>query len=246
MDMREREQKSEIVGMDLTLLANFTHQVINPLNGVVGTLDNLVDGTISPENREQRTRAACAQLENCITLVRNLAYLASGESAFSYSDVRTVALPQVIIEAMQFYQEEGRRRRISIGLTNRWDQNMINGHPETLKQSLMNIFDNCIKYSRIGSEVKVEQWIQKRSNWAIISITSTPEHSPTASDLTNMFKLGFRGSNAKKIVSSGTGLGLHICKLLIEERHKGTISVQYNRNGLLFTIKIPEAWRQSP
>ena len=61
--------------VDLTLLANFTHQVINPLNGVVGTLDNIIDGTIGPDRREQRTRAARGQLENCITLIRNLAYL---------------------------------------------------------------------------------------------------------------------------------------------------------------------------
>ena len=48
---------------DLTLLANFVHQVVNPLNGVIGTLDNLIDGTISEERRMQRTTAARGQLE---------------------------------------------------------------------------------------------------------------------------------------------------------------------------------------
>ena len=43
---------------DMTMLANFVHQVVNPLNGVAGTLDNLIDGTIQDDRRLQRTRAA--------------------------------------------------------------------------------------------------------------------------------------------------------------------------------------------
>lgn len=65
--------------LDLTLLANFVHQVVNPLNGVAGTLDNLAEGVIEGEERRtQRLKAARAQLEQCITLIRNLAFLAQG------------------------------------------------------------------------------------------------------------------------------------------------------------------------
>ena len=37
---------------DLALLANFVHQVVNPLNGIAGTLDNLVEGVIKDEGRK--------------------------------------------------------------------------------------------------------------------------------------------------------------------------------------------------
>lgn len=40
--------------LDLPLLANFVHQVVNPLNGVAGTLDNLVEGLISEFRTPQR------------------------------------------------------------------------------------------------------------------------------------------------------------------------------------------------
>lgn len=60
---------------DLTLLANFVHQVVNPLNGIAGTLDNLANGVIEgEERRHQRLKATRAQLEQCITLMRNLAF----------------------------------------------------------------------------------------------------------------------------------------------------------------------------
>lgn len=244
MAREEREFEPTDAEIDLTLLANFTHQIINPLNGVVGTLDNIIDGTIGPDRREQRTKAARAQLENCITLVRNLAYLASGESAFSETAERKIVLPQVIIEAAMFYQEEGKRRNISIDLENKRDQNKVTGHPETLKQVLMNIFDNGIKYSRFGSQVLVRQWVKKESGEAIITVRNVPEHQISNQDLKNVFSLGFRGGNAKQMIASGTGLGLYICKHLIEKRHNGSISVQQDRDGLLFMIKIPGAWSE--
>ena len=245
MERQEREFILADAEIDLTLLANFTHQIINPLNGVVGTLDNIIDGTIGPDRREQRTKAVRGQLENCITLVRNLAYLASGEGAFSETDERKIVLPQVIIEAAMFYQEEGKRRNISIDLENKRDQNKVAGHPEMLKQVLMNLFDNGIKYSRFGSQVLVRQWVQKESGEAIITVRNVPEHQPSNPDLKKLFSLGFRGDNAKQMIASGTGLGLYICKHLIEAKHNGSISVQQDRDGLLFMIKIPGAWSDS-
>jgi len=245
--LEREDRKYELVDseIDLTLLANFTHQIINPLNGVVGTLDNIIDGTIGPDRRDQRTRAVRAQLENCITLVRNLAYLASGESAFSETAERKVVLPQVIIEAAMFYQEEGKRRKISIDLDNKRDQNKVAGHPETLKQVLMNLFDNGIKYSKFGSQVVVRQWVQKASGEAIITVRNLPEHQLSNPDLKKLFSLGFRGDNARKMIASGTGLGLYICKHLIETKLNGSIAVQQDRDGLLFMIKIPGAWSES-
>lgn len=136
LDLEDRymsaDTKSELNqnDIDLTLLANFTHQIINPLNGVAGTLDNLIDGTIGSERREQRTKAARAQLEGCIILVRNLAYLASGHEAFSSSsENRTIVLPQAIIESAMFYQEEGNSRNIRINLKDKTEQNKIRGCP---------------------------------------------------------------------------------------------------------------------
>jgi hypothetical protein len=67
--MESKEQ-----AFDLTLLSNFLHQVINPLNGVCGTLDNITDGVVPPGSVMQRLKASRAQLEHCVALIRNLAF----------------------------------------------------------------------------------------------------------------------------------------------------------------------------
>ena len=228
---------------DLTLLANFVHQVVNPLNGIAGTLDNLAEDLIEEGRRKPRLNAARAQIEQCITLLRNLAFLARGTGGVADQDRRLVVLPQVIIESAMFFQEEGAINKIRIELDDRATQNKVNGHPELIRQVLMNIFDNCTKYGKFGSQIEVRQWIQANTDCAIITIKGESKHPLDAGDLDRIFELGFRGNNAKRTVASGTGLGLYICKQLVEQ-HKGSLSVQADGPlGILFTIKLPNGRR---
>lgn len=226
--------------LDLTLLANFVHQVVNPLNGVAGTLDNLVDGVITgEERRKQRLNAARAQLEQCITLIRNLAFLAQGSGGVADDDRRKIVVPQVIIESAMFFQEDGKSKGIEINLLDRTTQNMISGHPELVRQVLMNIFDNFIKYGKKGHPVEVDQRIQKSSGMALIEIKGISEYPIDQEDLIKIGTLGFRGKNARKLVASGSGLGMYICRKIIKDQG-GEMHVEAGAQGkILFIIKLP-------
>jgi signal transduction histidine kinase len=66
----------------------------------------------------------------------------------------------------------------------------------------------------------------------------------SSDEMGKIFDLGFRGSNARKIVASGTGLGLYICKQIVEKHHGGTIHVQADGgDAILFTVKLPGGTR---
>lgn len=246
--MSDISPNGELIGglpaqVDLPLLANFVHQVVNPLNGVAGTLDNLVEGVISEARTPQRLRAARAQVEHCITLLRNLAFLSKGSSEDGSFGAKTVVLPQVIIEAAMFYQEEAEHRNIRINLRDRSTQNAVTARPELVRQVIMNILDNSVKYSKFGSVIYIDQRVQSGTGTAIIEIRSMPQHTLLAGDMSRIFELGFRGSNAKLMVASGTGLGLHICRQILAI-YEGELNVQTERDGLLFTLKIPGGIRE--
>jgi K+-sensing histidine kinase KdpD len=239
-DMNSADDQEVLANFDLTLLANFVHQVVNPLNGVAGTLDNLADGVIKPEHRkEQRLRAARAQLEQCITLMRNLAFLAQGYGGVADNDRRRFVVPQAIIESAMFFQEDGERKKITIKLNDRETQNTVFGHHELIRQVLMNIFDNFIKYGMPGSVVEVDQWIQAKTGNALIRIRGMSKYPLEAGDVGKLFTLGFRGANARRVVASGTGLGLYICRRIVNGQG-GEISAQeWGSSGIEFLIKLP-------
>jgi signal transduction histidine kinase len=227
--------------LDLHLLSNFVHQVINPLNGVIGTLDNIIDGTVPSSKRDQRLKAVRAQLEWSVLLVRNLAYftdisLRPGEAKPKEAPSKCV-LPQLIIEAAQFFQEPGLSRGVRIHLEDRSTQYVVQGFPDLLRQVFMNVFDNAIKYADEMSDVRISPWPQKKTGDLIVEVTS--KGIGFAVDEANqLFELGYRGSEARKRVASGTGLGLYICKRIVEDLHGARIEADHSRKTGITTFRI--------
>lgn len=229
----------------LALISNITHQAINPLNGVIGTLDNLIDGTIEGPRREQRLKSARAQLEYTVSLIRNLAYFAQyGTDATPDSRFRTTktcVIPQLLIEAAQFFQEQGATNRVSIEVVDRNVQNAVQGDPELLRQVFMNLFDNFVKYGESDSVVEVRHWIQRKSRDLIVTLSGASTPFDSSEDI---FAVGVRGKSAVAKTSSGSGLGLHICRLIVERLFKGAINANYVFDTRLanFEIRIPSAF----
>lgn len=235
---------------DLHVLSNFIHQIINPLNGVIGTVDNLIDGTIQDDRRDQRLRAVRAQLEWAVVLVRNLAFFtktALSPGGSPDADLsRTCVIPQSIIEAAQFFQEAGVSRGIKIELTDRTTQYAVKGSPDLLRQVFMNLIDNAVKYSDPDTTIQITPRVQKRTNTLLIEVTNIGIGF-SIDETSQLFDEGFRGEQAKNIVASGTGLGLHICKLIIESVHAGKLDADYSKEKRMatFRIRFPR-WKHNP
>ncbi len=229
----------------LHLLSNFTHQVINPLNGVIGTLDNIIDGTISGERVDQRLRSSRGQLECAVSLVRNLVFFAEYSADYSYAKQaktdKICIIPQLVIESAMFFQESGVALGVKIELQNRQIQNAVHGNPDLLRQVFMNIFDNGIKYGINPSVIEVKNWIQKESRSLIITVAGRSVGFEKTEDI---FALGIRGRAAQERTSSGSGLGLSICRLIIEKVFNGRIAAQHSPKTKMttFEIRIPNAF----
>jgi signal transduction histidine kinase len=229
----------------VALIQNLTHQAINPLNGVIGTLDNLIDGTIKGERREQRMKSARAQLEYTVSLIRNLAYFAQyGAGTFAEPKVKShkvCVIPQLLIEAAQFFQEQAENDHIRFEVQERSLQTSVHGDPELLRQVFMNLFDNYTKYGEANAIIEIKHWIQKKTGQLIVEFSG---RSTPFSNEDKVFELGTRGKFAEEKTSAGSGLGLHICRLIIERLFKGEISANFIHEKKIarFEVRIPNAF----
>jgi signal transduction histidine kinase len=234
-------------GISKAFIANFVHQVVNPLNGVIGTLDNIVDGTYASDTATRKLNACRAQVEQCVTLIRNLAFLSEyfGEDVPSPSlkairtDVRSV-LPQVVIEAMQFFQVSADRRNIKLNLTDRDTQYKVYIRPELLKQVFINLFDNWVKYGIDSATVEVIPRVNAKGNLMIeMSGRSIGFNN---NDADKIFEFGYRAASAESKIAQGSGIGLFICKQIITRELNGKISAVHSSGQAVttFRIAIPE------
>ena len=228
----------------LTLMSNFVHQVVNPLNAVCGTLDNIVNGDVPPGSVKQRIGASRSQIEYCIELIRNLAFLAEymrdPEEYRKQHAGKITVIPQTLIQAALFFQEMARKKQMKIHLVDRDVQFKVHADQDLLRQVFINLFDNCVKYGHAHSDIIVKSHIQKRTNDLLIEVINSSD--PVPRELwEQIFEAGFRGQNARQLVASGTGLGLYICRLIVSV-YEGTIDYRGKTNESTFTIRLPGAW----
>lgn len=231
--------------VDSDLISNFVHQVINPLNGVIGSLDNIIDGTTPPGRHPQRLRAIRAQLGHSIELIRNLAYLAQLATEEGMRGLgqkaQSVIIPEVIIEAIQFYQESGLRGDIKIELTDPETQYAVPGHKDLLRQVFMNLFDNAVKYSDSDTAVNVIPRLQKKTGVLLVEVESVGIGFD-ADERARIFERGYRGAEARGRAASGAGIGLYICRRILEDAHGSTIEAlhEVQKRRTVFLIRFPQ------
>lgn len=112
---------------------------------------------------------------------------------------------------------------------------LIKADENKIKQVVINLINNAIKYNQAGGLVIVRLWGNEQT--AGFSIQDTGVGIPET-DLPHVFEKFFRAHNIQETYP-GTGLGLSICKRIVEI-HGGTISIQSQLNaGSTFTVELP-------
>jgi signal transduction histidine kinase len=106
--------------------------------------------------------------------------------------------------------------------------------PMRVDQVATNLIENAIKYSPEGGPIDVRAW--QDGGRAYFSVTDRGIGIPTA-DLPHVFDRFHRGANVDDRQFAGMGLGLYICRAIVEAHH-GEISV-VSREGTTFTVRLP-------
>jgi signal transduction histidine kinase len=235
----------------LLFLANFVHQVVNPLNGVVGTLHNINDGTYNGEVVKQKINACRGQLEGCITLIRNLAYLSDyffetqADAALRPArEGATSVFPQVVIEAIQFFQIAAEKKSMKLELVDAKTQYKVMIRPELLRQVFINLFDNWLKYGLSGQTVRVEPNVNDKRELVVEVIGKSVGFDNSEAE--KLFELGYRSKSAQEKVAQGSGIGLYICRQIVERTLGGKITAvhQVAKGESVFRLAIPkEKWQ---
>jgi two-component system OmpR family sensor kinase len=113
----------------------------------------------------------------------------------------------------------------------------ISGDMQRIKQLLLNLLDNAIKYTDFGGKVSLE--LKREGKCAVITIADTGRGIPPE-DLPHIFERFFRKSKTTSDRSAtGFGLGLSIVKWIVDS-HSGKITAQSEvGRGTTFTVKFP-------
>jgi len=220
------------------LIAEMVHELRTPLAAIKATTYILARPEISDDQRGQFIATIAqetARLTRMTTEFLDLARLESGR-------VRLQRLPvdlgPILSSSISTVQHQADEQNVSLHLEISPPQLPdILGDGEKLRQVVLNLLTNAIKYNREGGSVTVRASCEDQSHAITVQVEDTGL-GISQQNLPHMFEKFYRVSDTEGY-TSGTGLGLPITKKLIEA-HNGQIWVESEfEKGTTFTFTLP-------
>jgi signal transduction histidine kinase len=216
-------------------IADVGHELRTPLTVIKGNVDLMRRIGCSDE---ESLVGIDNEVDRLTRLVGDLLLLAQAESGKLPLDSRTVELDTLLLEAMQQMRVlAGERLKLRLGEI---DQVLVCGDQDRLKQVIVNLVGNAIKYTPDGGEVLVG--LSKTESQAKLVVSDTGPGIP-AEDLPHVFERFYRGekSRTRSKDGKGFGLGLSIAYWIVRN-HGGRIEVDSKEGqGTTFCVWLPLA-----
>lgn len=217
------------------LIADLVHELRTPLSSIC-TVAYLLQRSDLPE--EQRAELAktvneeSQRLNDMATSFLDLARLESGRSPFHLSIFEVKPLLE---ECMILYRQKASESEINIKLELGGSLTGVEADREKIKQVVMNLLNNAVTYNRPGGTITLRG--RSTHKQMIIEVGDTGVGIPPDA-LPHLFEKFFRVNGAEQAVP-GRGLGLAICKRIIEN-HRGRIEVRSQmEKGTTFLVYLP-------
>ncbi len=244
-ELRKSLSDSKEIAEEMTIIkerfmANMSHEIRTPLNAISGFVDQLHQSNINSKQKKQTEiiQKSIQHILNIVNDILDFSKLNAGKLTLSKKGFEIHNLVQQTIESLEPLIAE---KQIEVSC--RIDEDIprvLIGDAYRLKQILLNILGNAIKYTNNGS-IAVHLSCRKTSeNWYVvmISVRDTGIGIEKA-ELDNIFKEFHMAENARWTKSGSTGLGLSITKMLVE-LFQGTIEIDSKINeGTQVMIRIP-------
>jgi signal transduction histidine kinase len=238
---REIENKSrqlEVASQHKSeFLANMSHELRTPLNAIIGFSEVLTERMFGElnEKQDEYLRDIYASGQHLLSLINDILDLSKIEAGRMELEAADFDLPSAIDDALILVRERASRRGIALGHSVDDRLGQIRGDERKVKQVLLNLLSNALKFTPAGGRIEVRARVQ--DDVAEIAVTDTgvgiaPE------DQEAVFE-EFRQVGAADNKVEGTGLGLALSRKFIE-LHGGRIWVKSQvGQGSTFTFTLP-------
>jgi signal transduction histidine kinase len=218
------------------VLSNVSHELRTPLTGILGSAQNLRDGIAGGLTQAQHEYVELIESDSgrLIRVVNELLEWSRLQSGHIQLHRASVAVQPLVDEVFMLLRPAAERKSVTLEYAD--GAASIEGDADKLKQILINLVDNAIKFSPEGASVRLHAEPGAGGLRILVEdcgVGVAPE------DVPHVFERFFRGRSADG--TPGSGLGLAIARNLAR-LHGGDITLQSApQRGSIFTLSVPNA-----
>ncbi|MBA4408957.1 MAG: hypothetical protein C0397_05995 [Odoribacter sp.] len=225
-------------------LSRMSHELRTPMNSILGFAQLMDMGELKPAHKKgvDHILKSGKHLLDLINEVLDISKIEAGHISLF---LEPIAMCPLVKEMLDIVSPLAAKKQITLEVAPH-DELFVKADYQRLKQVLLNLVNNAIKYNQQNGFVKIDCEItdaaEKQNSTIRISISDSGA-GITTEDIKKLFT-PFERIGAEKTETEGTGLGLAVAKKLIEAMH-GTIGVESKVGlGSTFWIELPQTESQ--
>jgi signal transduction histidine kinase len=231
-------RNEEIQGFYHTL----SHELKTPLTSArefIGIVSDGLAGTVNATQVEylDLARESCDQMRVCINDMLDSTRLDTGKFTL---DLKPCSLGEVVRHTVAGLAPVAAGKQIDLGATIQPGLPEIHMDPHRIAQVVSNLVNNALKFTSPGGSVQIKTGeAAQRKDWLEVAVSDTgagiaPEH------LERIFERLYQVKSSESATEKGLGLGLYLCRQLVE-LHDGSIrACSEPGKGSTFTFCLPK------
>ena len=215
--------------------ADASHELRTPLTVMKGETELALRRTRPAEDYKLALESNLEEIDRMARIVDELLFLSRADLGEVRIESQPIRLDALVEDVQRQAAVLGQERGVQV-MTGSVEPVTIQGDELRLRELLLNLVDNAVKYSRPGG--KVELALARDGAMVRLSVADQGI-GITAEAQGRIFDRFYRTDDARAHAHKGTGLGLAICKWIVEAHH-GRIEVQSKvGEGSRFTVILP-------
>jgi len=221
-------------------VGNVAHELKTPIFNIQGYIDTLLDGAIEDPNINRKfLERANKSVSRMIYIVEDLDAITKLEGGKIDIEEEPVDIIELILDVVDQLEMKAKKRNVSLVVEDsRLSRYMVEADVEKIKQVLINLIVNAIKYGNEDGEVLVRTFDMEEN--ILIEVADNGNGIPQK-HLSKIFERFYRVDKSRDREQGGSGLGLSIVKHIIEA-HNQSINVRSTLGtGTTFSFTLKKA-----
>lgn len=221
---QEIDELKRLQAMRREFLADVSHELKTPIFAAQGFIHTLLDGAMDdPTVRDKFLQKAANSLDSLDALVQDLISISQFEKGVTKMQKRDFDAAQLVREVYEQLEQKASKHAIKLHLNLApGEKVMLHADPGRIRQVFINLVDNAIKYGHKGGNI----WISFAEGRKRYTITVKDDGKGIGEEHINrIFERFYRIDKSRSRDTTSTGLGLAICKHIVEA-HRSFIALK--------------------